>query len=808
VNLKTRIRWYDANLSLINTSAGGPATAVKGDRYNLALNPSLETDLTNISSYGSGVTRTRVTTEFYKGTASMEHLWTIDASQAGSTWTLSEAITGAGKTIKFRFGLKIPATGLSNFQLAFRNGSSTVRIVNQAMPSVTGAWTEVETSYTLAAGETIDRVGFSFLGALNTKMWADAMMCQVTSGTLPAYADGSMSGYHWAGNPNTSATVSDSSSPSWGQVTVLSQTAPANAAWAGIEVGTSGGDSNAYAFLDEVQLEEGAALSEWNPGGSIFHGYIEKWPVTADGLTASVDVSAVDGFSVLGSTDLRAAMQAETLTTNPLGYWTLGDPVGSTRLENLASDQQPAKLVASKYGGGTALLGADSIVAKDATTCYSLANVSDTQGTVIDICDNGSRNYVLGTDFSVAFWCLPVRPSSGLYTTLFAGWSDNGSEFMSIRLDSTGKLEIRTTYTEGTQTTFTNSYVLSSSAPSYVAVTVEQGLTRLYVNGVYRGSDSGPTPTNKDIRDLRWASFAGRQAGSIYGEYANGRIAHLAIWDYRIAFADLNPIWLLGDNGGVDFSEDEKTRIDRIATMANYQGETIYDAGLSTLQGPDWSTGASALDELQGAAQDASGYIFMDGDGRLTYHNRARRQAATERFTLGDTVGLPWEPGLQFEMDDDRIINEVTYKRKNGLEGVLKDQASISAYGRKSTSIELSVTSDQSIQDAAYTLLNTYAQPMVRCDSVTLKASATPGLFLVVLGVEVGDRITLTDLPTAAPDSELDFYVEAIDTDVSVNGGTLEWVTTLSLSPADGSDVWILEDSTLGRLDRTAVLAY
>jgi hypothetical protein len=807
VNLKTRIRWYDSNLALVSTSAGGPSTALKGDRYNQTLNPSHEVDLTNIFAYGSGVTRARVTTEFYQGSASMEHTWTSDAVQAGSTY-LIDSVTGAGKTIKFRFALKIPATGLSNFQLAFRNSSSTVKLINQAMPSVTNAWTTVETSYTLAAGETVDRVGFSFLGALNTKMWTDVMMCQVTAGTLPAYADGSMSGYHWAGNANASATVSDSWSPSWNQVSVLNQTAPANAVWAGVEIGTSGGDSNAYALIDEIQLEEGSTLSPWNPGGSIFHGYIEKWPVSSDGLTASVDVSAVDGFSVLGNTDLRAAMQAETLTTNPLGYWTLGDPVDSTRLENLASDQQPAKLVASKYGPGTPLLGADSIVAKDSTTCYSLANVSATQGTVIDICDNGQRNYPLGTDFSVGFWCLPVRPSSGLYNTLFAGWSDNGSEFMSIRLDSTGKLEIRTTYTEGTQTTLNSSVALSTSAPSYVVVTVEQGLTRLYVNGLYYQSDPGPAPTNKDIRDLRWASFAGRQAGSIYGEYANGRIAHLAIWDYRIAFADINPIWKLGDNGGVDFSEDEKTRIDRIATMANYQGETAYDAGVSTLQGPDWSTGASALDELQGAAQDASGYIFMDGDGRLTYHNRARRQAAAVRFELGDTVGLPWEPGLQFDMDDDRIINEVTYKRTNGIEGVLKDQASITAYGRKSTSVELGITSDSAVQDAAYTLLNTYAQPMVRCDSVTLKASATPELFYPVLSVEIGDRITLTDLPTAAPDSELDFYVEAIDTDVSVNGGTLEWVTTLSLSPAEGSDVWILEDSTLGRLDRTAILAY
>jgi hypothetical protein len=674
-------------------------------------------------------------------------------------------------------------------------------------------------------------------GANGTADWASSVYCGFSSGGKPVGLAKVVGGstYVASGQIRLGASAPatkirarmrwykpdgtfNNSSGSTAQVTLIngqwvsfsiSGTCPAGMAYAGIEIGSSGGDNNAYLFLDELQLEPGSTASEWNPGGSIFHGYIEKWPVAVDGLTASVDVSAVDGFSVLGNTDLRAAMQAQILTSNPLGYWTLGDPVGSTRLENLATDQQPAKLAASKYGPGTPLLGADSIVAKDATTCYSLANVSTNIGTVVDICDGGQRNYPLGTDFSVGFWCLPVRPSAGLYNTLFAGWSDNGAEFMSIRIDSTGKLEIRTTYTEGTQTTFTSSSALSTSSPSHVVVTIEQGLTRLYLNGVYQQSDTGPTPTNKDIRDLRWASFAGRQAGSIYGEYANGRIAHLAIWDFRLTHAtQIQPVWKLGDNGGVDFAEDEKTRIDRIAQMANYQGETAYDAGLSTLQGPDWSTGASALDQLQGAAQDASGYIFMDGDGRLTYHNRARRQAASERFTLGDTVGLPWEPGLHFEMDDDRIINEVTYKRKNGIEGVLKDQASIDAYGRKSTSIELSVTSDQEIQDTAYTTLNTYAQPMVRCDSVTLKASATPNLFLVALGVEIGDRITLTDLPTAAPDSELDFYVEAIDTDVSVNGGTLEWVTTLSLSPADGSDVWILEDSTLGRLDRTAVLAY
>ncbi|MFJ5997546.1 LamG-like jellyroll fold domain-containing protein [Streptomyces sp. NPDC092370] len=594
----------------------------------------------------------------------------------------------------------------------------------------------------------------------------------------------------------------------WVPVSLTGVVAPVGTVWAGVSIGTTGGDGGGtgYLFIDEIQLEQGSTLSEWSPGGSIFHGYIEKWPVAVDGLTASVDVSAVDGFSVLGNTDLRSAMQAEILRAEPVGYWPLGDPVGSTRLENLANDQQPAKLVASKYGPGTPLLGAESIVARDATTCYSLANVSSNQGTVVDICEGGTRTFPLGTDFTVGFWTNPTRPSAGNWVTLFHSWADTGHELLKIRMDSNGYLGVTTTYTEGTVTSFVSGSPLASGVSHFIMVHIQQGLTRLYYDGDFRDSDTGPTPTNKDIRDLRWASFGGRQAGSIYNEYSNGRHGHLFIMDRRMSWQEQRDIWNLGQ--GTALTENENARIARIADMAKYQGETALDAGLSALLEPDWSTGASALDELQGAAQDASGYLFMDGDGRLTYHNRARRQAAAVRFTLGDSVGLPWEPGLQFEMDEDRIINEVTYKRRNGTEGVLKDQASIAAYGRKSASIELGVTSDQAIQDAAYTRLNTYAQPMVRCDSVTLKASATPGLFIVALGVEIGDRITLTDLPTAAPDSELDFYVEAIDTDVSVNGSTLEWVTTLSLSPADGSDVWILEDSTLGRLDRTAVLAY
>ncbi len=595
----------------------------------------------------------------------------------------------------------------------------------------------------------------------------------------------------------------------WVPVTRTGVTAPAGAVWAGLSIGTRGGDGGGtgYFFVDEVQFEQGSTLTDWNPGGSIFHGYIEKWPVTSEGLTASVDVSAVDGFSVLSNTDLRAPIQDQVLSTNPMGYWTLGDPAGATRLENLVNDQQPARLVPSKYGPGTAQLGADSIVRNDPTTSYSLTNIASNQGTIVDICEGGNRRYSLDTSLTVAFWCHPVYPSAGMTSTLFRSWSDTGGDHLKIQLDSSGKLIASMRFAEGISSA-TSVGTVSSSKPTFVVVSVTNGQTTIWLNGSHDITSDFGSVMDNDVRDMRWSSLGGAQAGSIYQEYANGRYGHLAVWNRVLTSTEVAAIWKLGDYNGADFSEDENRRLTRIATMANFMGETAFDAAKSTLQGPAWSSGAKALDELQGAAEDASGYVFMDGDGRLTYHNRDRRQGAVVRYALGDSLGMPYEPGLQFEMDEDRIINEVTYKRTNGIEGVLKDQGSINAYGRKSKGIELRVTSDSSVQDAAYSMLNRYSKPVVRCDSVTLNASATPDLFLIALGVEVGDRITLSDLPSQAPESSLDYYAEAIQTDVTVNGGTLVWVTTLSLSPAENSDVWILDDPTLGRLDRTTFLAY
>ncbi|MFD6970135.1 LamG-like jellyroll fold domain-containing protein [Streptomyces sp. NPDC059949] len=591
-------------------------------------------------------------------------------------------------------------------------------------------------------------------------------------------------------------------------ITLAGVTAPAGAVWAGLSIGSRGGDGNMGFFVDEIQFEQGPTVSDWNPGGSIFHGYIEKWPVVSEGLTASVNVTAVDGFSVLAETDLRTAFQDQILSTGPLGYWTLGDPEGSTRLENLADDLQPARLAASKYGAGIAELGAESVVRNDPSTSYSLTGTTANQGTVVDICENGARTFPLGDHFTASFWHHPAAlPAAGQTATLFRSWSETNNDHMKVQIDSAGKIIASMRFAEGSSS-ITSTQTASTSTPTFIVVSASAGYTFLWVNGTFQGSSDLGSVMDTRMMDLRGTSLGGAQYGAVSQSYAEGRYAHFAIWDRLLTSDEVYDLWRIADYDGQDFVENEMLRIGRIVGWAKFRGEVALDSGLSLLQGPTWNSGAKALGEIQAAASDAAGYVFMDGDGRLIYHNRNRRQGALSRFELSDTLGLPYEPGLTFEIDGDRIINEVVYKRPDGGEGVLRDKASIEAYGRKSKSLEARLDLDSDIQNAAYSLLNHYSTPPVRCDSMTLKASATPALFLVALGAEIGDRVTLADLPGQAPEDRLDYYVEAIETTVSVRGATLDWITSFSLSPASNSDVWLLDDPTLARLDRAAVLAY
>jgi hypothetical protein len=179
---------------------------------NLVLNPSLEVDTSNTQSYGSSLTRTRITTDAQSGTACLQQTATADTT-AGTTW-LMEPVTTAGTTVQV--GAWVKSATATAMRIVWRNSSGTVTTA-AAGTTTAGTWTQVAASYTLQPGDSIDRVGVYAVVTNGTTWLTDSIQAE-TGPVLHPYADGTSPGWWWDGVPHasTSRTIVFGAGLNWG----------------------------------------------------------------------------------------------------------------------------------------------------------------------------------------------------------------------------------------------------------------------------------------------------------------------------------------------------------------------------------------------------------------------------------------------------------------------------------------------------------------------------------------------------------------------------------------------------------------
>ncbi|MFI1734048.1 phage distal tail protein [Streptomyces acidicola] len=180
------------------TYAGAGAAA-----RNLVLNPSFEeTFTTETTGFGTNSTRSRVNAESYVGSYSVQHAITVASSQGGTSWNIEPV--SAGNTVRWGVYVKIPISGIAALELWWRNQTTTLSTLSVLAQATPGSWARVSGSYTVAAGQTCDRVSAVATSSASgpATWWADAAMA-VNGASLPNYFDGSNGGV-WEGTPNAS----------------------------------------------------------------------------------------------------------------------------------------------------------------------------------------------------------------------------------------------------------------------------------------------------------------------------------------------------------------------------------------------------------------------------------------------------------------------------------------------------------------------------------------------------------------------------------------------------------------------------
>ncbi|MFE1095881.1 hypothetical protein [Streptomyces smyrnaeus] len=566
-----------------------------------------------------------------------------------------------------------------------------------------------------------------------------------------------------------------------------------------------------------MQIVKGTDVPEWRQECGyepIFHGWVDRWPAKIDsplGLS-TVELPCTDDFRIIGEALLGTPYQAAQLADPGIvAYYPFNDErdpqASGVQFTELAGNGGvPGTFVHDIDGDRPITWGGEDTgfvgLLQDEGPCVLFGPPPSNQGSVIDITSDvldlphakpdGSDN---GFQLSLWFKCTPLtRPADGEYWDLVAQvnkddlYSTAGIALSLNRTSTADRIYFSwNNKTSGTHVSFPRN-ALFDQRPHFVRLVGDPASSptaartiRLYVDEVLKGTYNAPAGPRLKVTTTY---LAGRWTwnGAIEKQYV-GYLSHVAFssngrWGggYR---------YTIGRRGY--YGQNEVARMKMIAENVTPWYDTMKgdSTGAVYLQSPTWNAGTSALTLLKQAATDAGGLLFTDKMGFLYYRNRwAVQDGDDTRIAVFDYAGdTAPEPGLTFDSDVSKVINEVRVHRLYGGTFGYTDKASRDAYGRRSLSIERRVTDDRVVQREAAWILNKHKDPIPRCDSITWNVTAMPGARFFLFNLDIGDKVVLRNLPNQAPARELPFRIESIEHDVRIDGEVPEWLVTLTVSP-------------------------
>ncbi len=255
---------------------------------------------------------------------------------------------------------------------------------------------------------------------------------------------------------------------------------------------------------------------------------------------------------------------------------------------------------------------------------------------------------------------------------------------------------------------------------------------------------------------------------------------------------------------------------DRIGQIAATVGitSTQIDTGASALHA-DVPEDDNVLDYFRRCARTDLGFVFVAGDGTLTFHDRHRSRTdssgATSQLTVGDTTSHTVRyHDIRFDPADERVmVNHARCGRSGTKPAVAKDRTSVSDHGEQvSDRSDLLFASRRDAGDQAKYLVDRYGSPRPRVASVTLVPRRHTSAWSSVLGFELGTRVTVERWPLGVGSTfSQESLIESVEHRIDLN--RIDWRTTWALSAADTGSYFRLDRSDgTSRLDNNVTIGY
>ena len=400
-------------------------------------------------------------------------------------------------------------------------------------------------------------------------------------------------------------------------------------------------------------------------------------------------------------------------------------------------------------------------------------------------------------DIAVSLWVRPLSISSGAGGLLevIARTAATSKVVVGIGHTSTGAITIEE---DSVTATFGGAGTLADGTWAHIYVERDYSATgtftvryKVWVNGVALSKTAGGGSVSS-VAPAAWQI----RVGYAVGTSSTCQIGHVATW----STLDSTRAAVLCDRG-----TSEPSAATRMARLSSLTGITTAmatwlsaDPTADTAISAQTSEGKSLLTLAQELADAEGGQLIATTEGRL--HLRAAHSMvapADPALTLSAETDVLSVDGA-FGIDDTDAASQATVTQKPSDVAWTRRR---SDPGLESVSRDVWTTNGHQAEAIADALVRTDPDaPKAPSLTVSMEHLTRLGYDDDLLGLDLGDMVRVTDLPSSAPAGSVDVIVESIEHSISAAG----WTVTLATStPQPG---WLLGDADRGQLGETTIL--
>ena len=256
-----------------------------------------------------------------------------------------------------------------------------------------------------------------------------------------------------------------------------------------------------------------------------------------------------------------------------------------------------------------------------------------------------------------------------------------------------------------------------------------------------------------------------------------------------------------------------------VLSSAKFAGQRNIATGYNTIQSSTQSS-TDALTFLQTIARSDNGMLFVDHWGTLTFFDRFYTNSflgggTTIVSITDDTSDLPNNPNalpyIAINQKSQALLlyNKVTGTRTGGTQQSSGNASSQAAYQVRELALgQLENSTDATVADLTNFMVNRYAQPEVRFDSVQISLNSLLNLSnsvnrqQVLQFMEIGDVVSVTRTPSGSgTPATLTKYHSIDGISWTLDASTQQYSVLLNLASMQSRTYLVLDDAYLGILE-------